>query len=83
MAKVRDKTVFCPKYTDIKLLPCPTPPHKQFLLDEISKIEREQNISFGIELCKQPDWQWLIGVLSTMKPQHPIFKKDYLPPLPP
>ena len=28
-----------------------------------------------------PDKQWLIQVLSIFKPDHEIFKKDYLPPI--
>jgi hypothetical protein len=60
MNDVREGKFWCPKYKDLKTLPCPDPPGKEFLLDEVVKITTEKNLDIGAHLAKVPDRNWLI-----------------------
>ena len=47
---------------------------------EVSKYAREKKKDMGLEYPqKLPNKKWLIQVLGIFKPDHEIFKKDYLP----
>ena len=60
--------LFCPKYSDIKLLPCPTPPDKITLLEMARKIKCPNNLKLGIDDPDHlPDKDWLIKVISTYR----------------
>ena len=72
---------FCPKYKDIKMLPCPRPPSKDVLLKKFLQILVTQNFRHtGVDEKHQADKRWLMEFVSTFKPDGDIFKKDYLPP---
>ena len=70
----------CPKYSEIRLKPCPMPPDKETLIMYAQTALGERGKSLGIDEAHQPDKQWLIAVLSTYFPECLIFKKSYLPP---
>ena len=80
MQGIIEGKVFCPKYSDIKLLPCPDPPPKEIILDEVGKVTTEHELDTGATENKVPDKDWLLSVLATLKPDHVFFKKDYPPP---
>ena len=79
---VRKGTIYCPKYSDLKPKPCPDPPTKEYLLNELVRITTEKGKDIGASDNKVPDRNWLISVLAIFAPTHLIFKKDYLPPVP-
>jgi hypothetical protein len=73
--------IFCPKYSDIKLLPCPRPPDKETLIKYANQIKTPNNKPLAIGYDDHtPDKEWLIMLLSTYKPDLKIFKKDYVAP---
>ena len=72
--------VLCPKYRDIKLLPCPRPPDKETLINLAEEAMSEHSKSLGIDASHTPDKGWLISVISTFNPSCEIFKKSYVPP---
>lgn len=78
MLKVKSGELWCPKFPDIRLLSCPTPPTKQVLMDALH--EKVQSTTTGIRSqAAEPDQKWLLAVLSTVWPEHQIFAKDYQP----
>jgi hypothetical protein len=73
--------IYCPKYSDIRLLPCPRPPDKDTLIGYARQIKIPGNKSLGIgDDDHTPDKEWLLMLLSTHKPDLKIFKKDYVAP---
>ena len=82
----------CPKYADMKFLPCSDPPSASFLRDELAKLIEENGGFDNEEQAKQwkrlakhiqrnvPERQWTLGMLATIVPGHDVFKKDYRPP---
>ena len=81
MRNVITGKAFCPKYADIKMLPCPRPPNKEVLFKKFLEICVTHNfVHTGIDDKHQPDKRWLIDVVSNFKPDDEIFKKQYLPP---
>ena len=65
--------VLCPKYRDIKLLPCPRPPDKEVLIKYAEKAMADYSKSLGIKVR-------LLSIISTFDNQCEIFKKSYVPP---
>jgi hypothetical protein len=80
LTKVLSGKVFCPKYEQIKLKPCPRPPYKQVLFEKFMAFMRHKKLDPGFEGDRQPDVKWLLTVLSTVTPDDDIFKKSYVPP---
>jgi hypothetical protein len=81
MRNVITGKAFCPKYDEIKMLPCPRPPTKQILLDKFHAICQEQNlVHVGVDEKHVPDKRWLLDFVSTFKADDEIFKKNYIPP---
>lgn len=80
MKSVREDKIYCPRFKDLKPLPCPDPPPKEILLEAVVKVTTEKNLDIGAEEGKVPDRDWLLNVLSIHKPNHEFFNKDYLPP---
>ena len=72
-------TVLCPKYKDIKLLPCPKPPDKETLILYAQDATADQTKSLGIDGTHTPDKSWLLAIISTYNPGCEIFRKSYLP----
>jgi hypothetical protein len=73
---------FCPHYKDVKLLPCPRPPPVELLLRKFYRICESFNLlnNCGVDELRLPDKRWLLGFLSTFKPDGEILWKDYRPP---
>ena len=73
--------VYCPKYSDIKLKPCPKAPDKEILMFKLENILPQANINLplGFDEIHQPDKPWLLAVLATVYPACDIFKKGYVP----
>lgn len=72
--------VMCPKYADLKLLPCPRPPGKDVLIKHANSVASQYNKPIGIDGTHEPDMQWLLAFLATYSPNLTIFSKDYTPP---
>ena len=61
--------VYCPKYSEIRLVPCPRGPDKNTLLKDFRKITSSQKLSTGIDENHVPDKFWLLSVLGTHDPR--------------
>ena len=72
--------MYCPKYSEIRLVPCPRPPDKDTLLKDFRKITSGQKLSTGIDETHVPDKSWLLAILGTHNPGLPYFQKGYVPP---
>jgi hypothetical protein len=72
--------VYSPKYSDIKLMPCPKPPEKEVLLADFTKLMTSHKKSAGIDDNHVPDKGWLLAILGTYNPKLPYFDKGYVPP---
>jgi hypothetical protein len=73
--------IFCPKFSDIKLLPCPSPPDKETLIRWVNNLKSPTGKSFGIGYEDHtPNKDWLVVILSTYRADLKIFKKDYVAP---
>ena len=47
---------FCPKYSEVKMLPCPRPPTVEVLLKKFHKIYRDKNLVLaGVDESLTPD----------------------------
>ena len=79
MTKVRNGTVYCPRHSEVRLLPCPAPPSKECLIKEILAIAQRKGLDLGISEMRAPNVQWMLTVLSTWDQGHKFFKKDYVP----
>ena len=72
--------LFCPRYEEIRLSPCPKPPDKQVLLKDFTKLVLSERKISGIDEAHTPDKNWLLTVLGTYNPVVPYFQKSYVPP---
>lgn len=82
MRNVISGKTFCPKFSDVRMLPCPRPPHVDVLLKKFHRICAEKNILYsGVDDVHLPDKAWLLTFISTYRPDDEIFKKEYLPPV--
>ncbi len=78
---VRQGKFYCPKYGEIKMLPCPNPPPKEMLINKVKFAAKRLKLAdTGIDEKHEPDRKWLVDVLATLQPDDEIFKKNYLPP---
>jgi hypothetical protein len=69
MRNVITDKAFCPKYADIKMLPCPRPQNKEVLFKKFLEICVTHNfVQTGVDDKHQPDKRWLMDVVSTFKP---------------
>lgn len=81
MNSVRTTELWCPKFNEIHPLPCPDPPKKAYLLDELKLTVGDRWSSLGISAKKVPDKQWILAVLGSLNPNHQVFQKSYRPPV--
>ena len=72
--------MYCPKFSDIRLAPCPVRPAKELVVNEVVKTSLLCNLYLGDFSKQQPNKDWLLKVLSTMNPKHYFFAKSYMPP---
>jgi hypothetical protein len=83
MINVKDGVFWCPRYDYLKMRPCPRPPLKYLLIEELEKeLKAFKEIrNTGIDEKHQPDNDWLLLTISTLNPNHRYFHKDYVPSL--
>ena len=80
LKNVRSKNLYVPMYRDVRLLPCPKPPEKREIANELMKATKLINKDIGIKFeGALPDTWWMLAVLSTVDSEHRYFKKDYCP----
>ena len=62
------------RFEDIRLRSCYDPPQKSILVTELCKIARRKKINLGFdeESKNLPPKSWLVCVLSTLCPTHPV-----------
>ena len=72
--------LYCPKYSEVRLAPCPTPPPKEDVLSEVIRILAVKKKFLGDTRKQAPERKWLLLVLSTLAPGHLFFTKAYQPP---
>ena len=90
MQAVRRRSVWCPRYDDVRLRPCLVPPPTKQLLAWIAEalqIQRhdhpDRSVQLGFHPDRSPDQQWALHALSTLEPRHRIFGKGYVREPPP
>jgi len=72
---------WCPKYHDIRMLPCVKAPVKEVLNDKLQKLCKEKDLKIGwIDVKTMPDKDWMVAVIATLNPNDEIFKKNYVAP---
>ena len=49
MESVRNGTVYCPKYHEIRVLACAAPPTKDVLLGELNSAAQKKGLDLGID----------------------------------
>lgn len=76
---VRQGKIWCPKYIDLRRRPCPQPPRKSVIIDELQRELALHGLSFECAPSREPDIDWLLDSLSTVNSNHRFFAKDYLP----
>jgi hypothetical protein len=66
---------------DTKVVNCATPPKKeiliQFVKEELNK--KGERRTFSVDKSHTPDVIYLVTLLGSLNPKHPIFAKDYVP----
>ena len=81
MFGVLNKQFYCPTYTNVRLRPCPTPPPKKELLEEVNlALTATGNLPLGDMTKYEPNVSWLLTILSTLIPRHHFFLKSYKAP---
>ena len=74
--------VYCPKYGEINLKPCPRPPQKQVMMDMINQIIKTRYGSSKVlpqQKSRLPEGSWLVQVINVLDPNSKLFEKDYAP----
>jgi hypothetical protein len=81
LLNIMEGSTYCPKQEDVRLRACPRPPPKEVLVKKFLDLMKAKGVkSHGIDETHFPEKRWLIEVISTLKPDDEIFRKDYLPP---
>ena len=72
---------FCPKYSDIRPLPCPKPPPKSVLIDQVNEaiVKRfgDNAKCLATTSYRSPTVRWLLEILAVLDPSHVNFVKGY------
>ena len=76
---MRAKVFWVPFYEEIKLRPCPFPPLKDDVFDEVILLTNEKKLLMGIDAANQVGLDWLLTILSTLDPEHRFFQKSFVP----
>ena len=82
LAMFRGET-FCPSWSDLKPRPCPRPPTRAELVDEVNREiirkTRDRSLCYKTTTNRMPEGLWLVNVLSALNPNHVVFSKGYQP----
>ena len=74
---------YCLSYLDLKPRPCPRPPQRAVVVEEINKeIVRkygDRARCLATSHNRMPEHQWLLDALSALNPDHTFFQKDFYP----
>ena len=71
---------FAPKRSELVEKFCARPPPKELLIHEINNILNRNGNKLGDTSKYMPDKEFLLFSLSTLNPDHDIFKRSYVPP---
>ena len=75
--------IHCPYFGDLKPRPCPKPPSRQLLVEEVNKEimrkYRDKTKCLKTNGSRMPEVKWLLDVLSSLNQHHQFFKKGYMP----
>ena len=85
MEKVRAGELWCPKDHHIKFRNCAEPPsHAEVLriFEEELAAANDKDVGIDPDHKHVPDKKWMLDLISTLKPSHRLFDKDYVPPMP-
>ena len=81
MVAMWKQEMYCPKYSELRPLPCPRPPTKPVLIKQVNTAIAAK---FGDDKkCLQtsanrgPTIRWLLDVLATIEPGHINFMKGF------
>ena len=80
MKGIRSGTVWCPKYDELRLRSCYSPPSKDLIVSEINKILNKNEMDLGLTRDNAPKVSWLLAILGTLNSRHAFFTKGYVPP---
>ena len=87
---VRNGSIYCPKYDDLVLRPCPDPPTHTVVRDELVATlsrgaqaypvgQKEKFINLATNLARKANRDWMLEVLSTItRGDHAFYRKDYV-----
>ena len=65
MKNVITGKAFCPRFDEIRMLPCPRPPTKDVLMKKFHRICSTQNLVIpGVDEKHQPDKRWLLDFVK-------------------
>ena len=81
LENIKSEKYWAPPYKHLVIRPCPTPPKKAVIFNEIMKACRNQDpvVQLGIKDEHGATTEYFLHVLSTINPDHPFFGKGYLP----
>lgn len=69
--------VYCPRYSELRPQPCPRPPTRAALVEEVNNVIRKRwgnsNRTLVVTPQRMPDLRWLLDTLSVLEPNHYIF----------
>ena len=75
------RETYCPRFTEIKPLPCPKPPPKNVLIDQVNQAIAQHfgDNSKCIQTSghRSPTVKWLLDVLAVLNPAHVNFVKGF------
>ena len=75
--------VYCPKFAELKPRPCPKPPTRAVLVEELNKEIQKRYLSktrcIVTTAARMPDQKWLLDALSALNAGHTFFTRSYTP----
>lgn len=71
--------IWCIKFKEVKLLPCPRPPPKQVMVEKFHALATANKWVTAVTEDHMPDKRWLMDVLSSFCPDDEIFGKGFCP----
>ena len=80
MKGIRSGTVWCPKYEELRLRSCYSPPCKDLIVSEINRMLLKNELELGFTHDNAPKVSWLLAILGTLNSRHAFFAMGYIPP---